>query len=119
MMAQKSNNVTALTSGIEGLFKKNKVTYVKGAGKLTGTNSIEATTADGTQTISAKNIMLATGSEVTPFPGITIDEEKIVTSTGALSLKEVPKKDDRDWRGCYRPRARFGVGAAWVRGHCG
>jgi len=93
MMSQKEKAVSGLTKGIEGLFKKNKVTYAKGWGKLTGPNEVTVAGLDGTESvIQAKNVILATGSEVTPLPGIAIDEEKVVSSTGALSLKEVPKK---------------------------
>ena len=93
MMAQKSQAVAGLTKGIEGLFKKNKVKYVKGAGALTSTpGEVVVTGLDGTTTtLTTKNVMLATGSEVMPFPGVTIDEKRIVSSTGALSLTEVPK----------------------------
>ncbi|KAK7916518.1 hypothetical protein WMY93_012279 [Mugilogobius chulae] len=92
MMAQKSNAVKALTGGIAHLFKQNKVTHVNGFGKVTGKNQVTATTADGEQVINTKNILIATGSEVMPFPGIPIDEESIVSSTGALSLKKVPEE---------------------------
>jgi len=93
MMDQKTKNVSALTGGIEGLFKKNKVDYVKGMGKLTSTTSVEVQLSDGgTQTLKTKNIMLATGSEVMPFPGVTIDEKTVVSSTGALSLEKIPEK---------------------------
>jgi dihydrolipoamide dehydrogenase len=93
MMGQKSNAVTSLTGGIAQLFKKNKVTHINGWGQITGPNQIQAKLGDGSvETVNAKYMILATGSEVTPFPGITIDEEVIVSSTGALSLKEVPKK---------------------------
>uniref|UniRef100_A0A3Q4FYK8 Dihydrolipoyl dehydrogenase, mitochondrial n=1 Tax=Neolamprologus brichardi TaxID=32507 RepID=A0A3Q4FYK8_NEOBR len=93
MMAQKSGAVKALTGGIAHLFKQNKVTHVSGFGRLTGKNQVTATTADGTeQVINTKNILIATGSEVTPFPGIQIDEETVVSSTGALSLKKVPEE---------------------------
>lgn len=92
MMKQKDKAVAGLTSGIEGLFKKNKVTYVKGWGSFKSANDIEVALLDGgNQTVSGKNIIIATGSEVTPLPGIPIDEEKVVSSTGALLLKEVPK----------------------------
>jgi len=92
-MAQKTNNVSALTQGIAGLFKKNKVDYVDGFGKLSSANTVEVVGNDGEkQTIKAKNIMLATGSEVSPFPGIEVDEKTIVSSTGALSLEKVPGK---------------------------
>uniref|UniRef100_A0A5F9DL56 Dihydrolipoyl dehydrogenase n=1 Tax=Oryctolagus cuniculus TaxID=9986 RepID=A0A5F9DL56_RABIT len=93
MMEQKSTAVKALTGGIAHLFKQNKVVHVNGYGKITGKNQVTATKADGsTQVIDTKNILVATGSEVTPFPGITIDEDTIVSSTGALSLKKVPEK---------------------------
>lgn len=75
------------------LFKANKVGHVVGHGTITGPNQVSVKKNDGsTENITARNILIATGSEVTPFPGITIDEETIVSSTGALSLKQVPKK---------------------------
>lgn len=94
LMEQKRNVVKALTSGIAGLFKKNKVEWVKGHGKITGQNQVTALGADGSvaSTINTKNIIIATGSEVTPFPGVQIDEKQIVSSTGALSLSQVPKR---------------------------
>jgi len=93
MMANKSKAVTQLTGGIEMLFKKNKVDYVKGHGKLIGANSLSVSLlGGGEQTINAKNIMLATGSEVVSLPGIELDEKTIVSSTGALELEQVPKK---------------------------
>ncbi|KAG8142628.1 hypothetical protein E2320_005839 [Naja naja] len=93
MMEQKSGAVKALTGGIAHLFKQNKVTHVPGFGKITGKNQVTATKDDGsTQVINTKNILIATGSEVTPFQGITIDEDTVVSSTGALSLKQVPEK---------------------------
>ncbi|NXN24909.1 DLDH protein, partial [Nycticryphes semicollaris] len=93
MMEQKSGAVKALTGGIAHLFKQNKVVHVPGFGKITGKNQVTATKSDGsTQVINTKNILIATGSEVAPFPGITIDEDNIVSSTGALSLKKVPEK---------------------------
>lgn len=94
LMEAKENSVKALTGGIKMLFKNNKVTHVEGHGKITGQNEVSVIGKDGSvsDVINTKNIMIATGSEVTPFPGIEIDEERIVSSTGALSLKEVPKK---------------------------
>lgn len=87
MMARKSDVVSKLTQGIEGLFKKNKITYIKGLGTITGKNEVSV---EGTK-YAAKNIVIATGSEVTPLNGITIDEKQIVSSTGALELSAVPK----------------------------
>ncbi|PSN43850.1 Dihydrolipoyl dehydrogenase [Blattella germanica] len=92
-MAAKSSAVKALTGGIAHLFKQNKVTLVKGHGKITGPNEVTALREDGSkEVVKTKNIVIATGSEVTPFPGIEIDEQTIVSSTGALSLSAVPKK---------------------------
>merc|ERR1719502_120670 len=95
MMGAKEKAVEQLTGGIEYLFKKNGVEYGKGAAKLTGANDIACDLIEaGSQTIKAKNIMIAAGSEVATFPGgaVQIDEESIVSSTGALSLKSVPKR---------------------------
>ncbi|TKC48980.1 hypothetical protein EI555_004189, partial [Monodon monoceros] len=93
MMEQKGNAVKALMGGIAHLFKQNKVAHVNGYGKITGKNQVTAMKADGsTQVSDTKNILIATGSKVTPFPGITIDEDTVVSSTGALSLKKVPEK---------------------------
>ncbi|KAI8064215.1 dihydrolipoyl dehydrogenase [Gongronella butleri] len=85
--------VNGLTKGVEFLFKKYGVDYVKGTGAFKSTTEIEVAGLDGSErTLSAKNIIIATGSEVTPIPGIDIDEKKIVSSTGALELEKVPKK---------------------------
>lgn len=93
LMSQKTNAVKALTGGIAQLFKKNNITRLTGLGSIVGPNEVKVVKDDGTEeTINTKNIMIATGSEVTPFPGITIDEEVIVSSTGALTLKQVPQK---------------------------
>ena len=93
MMKNKEKAVTVLTKGIEFLFKKNKVTYFKGMGSLIGSNEISVISSDNKkENIEAKNIILATGSEAVSIPGIEFDEEKIVSSTGALSLKKIPKK---------------------------
>lgn len=93
-MEQKSTVVKALTGGIAGLFKKNKIELVKGHGKITGKNQVTALGPDGSTvaTVNTKNILIATGSEVTPFAGIEVDEKKVVSSTGALSLDSVPKR---------------------------
>jgi dihydrolipoamide dehydrogenase len=87
MHAGRREAVTGLTKGIEFLFKKNKVTWLKGLGRFTGANTVEVA---GTE-YSAKNIVIATGSSVTPLPGVEIDQEWIVDSTGALELPSVPK----------------------------
>jgi dihydrolipoamide dehydrogenase len=93
MMAQKDKAVTGLTKGIEGLFKKNKVDYVKGFGKFVSPSEVSVDLIDGgSTTVKGKNIIIATGSDVKSLPGITIDEKKVVSSTGALALTEIPKK---------------------------
>ncbi|KAK9727376.1 dihydrolipoamide dehydrogenase precursor [Basidiobolus ranarum] len=93
MMKAKEKSVTGLTKGIEFLFKKNKVDYIKGTGKFVSAHEIEVDTLDGKkEKIQAKNIIIATGSEPSPFPGIEVDEKQVVTSTGALSLEKVPEK---------------------------
>ena len=92
MMAQKAESVTALTKGIEFLFKKNKVDWLKGWGRIDGPGKVVVKAADGSETShEARNIVIATGSEPTPLPGVEVDNKRIVDSTGALSLPEVPK----------------------------
>jgi dihydrolipoamide dehydrogenase len=87
MMKYKDSVVEANTKGIEFLFKKNKVDWLKGAGKITSKNTVEV---DG-KSYEAKNIVIATGSDVAGLPNIEIDEDKIVSSEGALKLPNVPK----------------------------
>jgi dihydrolipoamide dehydrogenase len=92
MMAQKAESVTALTKGIEFLFKKNKVDWVRGRGRIAGAGRVEVTAADGSVSIlAARNIVIATGSEPTSLPGVAFEAGKVVDSTGALSLPAVPK----------------------------
>jgi len=93
LISNKNEIVTGLTNGISGLFKKNKVTSLEGAAKFLDKNTIEITKSDGSkEKISAKNFIIATGSEVTNLPGVEIDEKTIVSSTGALDLEKVPSK---------------------------
>ncbi|MEL7128593.1 MAG: dihydrolipoyl dehydrogenase [Pseudomonadota bacterium] len=92
MMAQKEDAVNGLTSGVAFLMKKNKVDHIHGKGRITGPGAIDVTGPDGAVTsISTKNIVIATGSEPSSLPGIEIDEERIVTNTGAIALKAVPE----------------------------
>jgi len=92
MMKQKADSVAQLTKGIEFLFKKNKVDWVKGVGVITGPGKVTVTGVDGLVTpLEAKNIVIATGSEPSPLPGVTVDGMRIVDSTGALTFPEVPK----------------------------
>jgi dihydrolipoamide dehydrogenase len=86
MQARKKEVVTANTKGVEFLFRKNKITWLKGTGRITGPGTIDV---DGTS-YATKNIVIATGSESVPLPGVTVDENQIVTSTGGLELDKVP-----------------------------
>ena len=88
MQGQRIDAVKGLTGGIEFLFKKNKVTWLKGLATFTGANTVEV----NGEKVTAKNIVIATGSSVTPLPGVVVDNAggKIVDSTGALELSEVP-----------------------------
>ncbi len=93
MMARKTKVVGDLTKGIEFLFKKNKVDYIKGSGSIPKVGEVAvALNGGGKDALSAKNILIATGSESTPLPGVEVDEKQIVTSTGALELSSVPKR---------------------------
>lgn len=87
MHAEKAKAVGELTGGIEFLFKKNKVDWLKGRAAFTSANSVDV----AGKTYTATNIMIATGSSVTPLPGVEIDQKVIVDSTGALALPKVPK----------------------------
>ncbi|TFK64527.1 dihydrolipoamide dehydrogenase [Pluteus cervinus] len=95
MLEAKNNAVTGLTKGIETLFKQNKVDYIKGAASFVSPMRLSVDLLEGGQTeVEAQNFIIATGSEVAPFPGgaIQIDEQQIVSSTGALELSKVPEK---------------------------
>ena len=87
MHAQRKDAVKQLTGGIEFLFKKNKVDWLKGYARLTSADTVEV----AGKSYRAKNIVIATGSNVTPLPGVTIDQKVVVDSTGALELAKVPK----------------------------
>ena len=92
MMSNKNKSVQVLTKGVEFLFKKNKVTYIKGKGVLFSKNDIVVYDNNNKTNYKAKNIVIATGSSVASLPGLEIDEKNIISSTGALSLKQVPNK---------------------------
>jgi dihydrolipoamide dehydrogenase len=87
MQARKAEVVGANTKGVEFLFKKNKVTWLKGAGRIVNASTVEVAGVE----YGAKNIVIATGSESIPLKGIAVDEKRIVTSTGALELAQVPE----------------------------
>lgn len=92
MMAHKDDTVASNTGGIEYLFKKNKITAFRGTAAVKGTGQVVVTGEDGTtQEIVTKNIVIASGSVPANLPGIEIDEQRIVTSTGALKLDKVPE----------------------------
>ncbi len=93
MMGRKDKIVGDLTKGIAFLFKKNKIESVEGRGTIidAGTVEVGASNGGGSRTLKAAKIIVATGSEVMPLPGVEIDEKRIVSSTGALELSEVPK----------------------------
>src|SRR5690349_9038656 len=88
MHAQRIDAVKSLTGGIEFLFKKNKIEWLKGHASFESADTVKV----GDRTVRAKNIVIATGSSVTPLPGVEIDEKIVVSSTGALELTEVPKR---------------------------
>ena len=91
MMGRKEKVVTTLTRGVEFLFRKNKIDWLKGKGRIAAPGRVVVTSADGaSQEIAAGSIIIATGSETSPLPGIEIDERRIVSSTGALALERVP-----------------------------
>ena len=93
MMKAKDTSVKGLTQGVEYLFKKNGVEYVKGSASFRNEHELDVKLLDGgDRVLRGKNIIIATGSEATPFPGLPFDEKRIVSSTGALELKEVPTK---------------------------
>ena len=92
MMKNKEKAVGILTKGIEFLFKKNKVTYFKGIGAFKSINEISILAEGKETTIQSDKIIISTGSEPASIPGIEFDEEKIISSTGALSLSKLPKK---------------------------
>src|SRR5476651_2804797 len=88
LMKRKGDVVEATTKGVAFLFKKNKIASFQGAGRIEKAGSVAVVGEDGAvkDTLTAKNILIASGSEVTPLPRVTIDEKKIVSSTGALEL---------------------------------
>jgi dihydrolipoamide dehydrogenase len=93
MMAFKQEGIEGNTKGVEFLLKKNKIDSFIGTGRITAPGTIEVTAEDGSkQNVETKNIVIATGSDVTRLPGITIDEKIVVSSTSALELESVPKR---------------------------
>ncbi len=91
MMNFKQQGIDGNVKGVEFLMKKNKIDVINGKGKILGTGKVEVT-GSKTQTLETKNIVIATGSDIARLKGIEIDEKRIVSSTGALSLDKVPEK---------------------------
>jgi dihydrolipoamide dehydrogenase len=93
LMARKDKVVGENTRGLDFLFKKNKVEHIKGTGRFTASGKLAVTPVDGgaARELEAKSIIIATGSDIVPLPGVEIDEKTVVSSTGALSLASVPK----------------------------
>ena len=91
IMMNKSKSVQVLTKGVEFLFKKNKVTYIKGKGVLFSKNDVVVYENGKKTSYKSKNIVIATGSSSSSVPGIEINEKNIISSTGAISLEKVPK----------------------------
>lgn len=92
MLKQKTEAVTGLTAGVAFLMKKHKVAVFNGVGRLAGAGKVIVSGGSEEVTLSARNIVIATGSEPASLPGVEIDEERVVSSTGALSLKQAPKR---------------------------
>ena len=93
MMNFKQQGIDGNVKGVEFLMKKNKIDVIAGKGRILGTGKVEVSGNDGkTQTVETKNIVIATGSDVAQLKGVQIDEKRIVSSTGALSLEKVPGK---------------------------
>jgi dihydrolipoamide dehydrogenase len=91
-MKAKDSSVNGLTKGVEFLLKKNGAEYLKGTGSFVSENEVKVALNDGGETtLRGKNILIATGSEATPFPGLEIDEKRVITSTGAIALEKVPE----------------------------
>src|SRR6201993_5278427 len=93
MMKRKGEVVDATTKGVAFLFRKNKITSFQGTGRIDKAGTVSVLGDDGPvkDTLATKNILIASGSEVTPLPGVAVDEKKIVSSTGALELAEAPQ----------------------------
>jgi dihydrolipoamide dehydrogenase len=92
MMRRKERVVSGLTKGVEYLFRKNGVTWVRGTGRLVEPDRVEVVDGAGErQAVTARRLVLATGSAPIPFPGAPFDEERVISSTSALALREIPK----------------------------
>src|SRR5690606_26713418 len=91
MLARKDKTVDGLTKGVAFLFRKNKVQAVQGTARITAPGEVSVVGEGGARVLRCANILIATGSDSAPLPGIDTDEKRIVTSTGALALDRVPE----------------------------
>src|SRR3954464_8508375 len=91
VQARKDKIVTGLTKGVEFLFKKNKIEWIKGTARITGRGRVEVTNGDAQTLIAKREIVIATGSKPRGVPGVEIDRRRIITSDEAINLREVPK----------------------------
>ena len=91
MMARKNDVVDNTTKGIEFLMDKNKITVLKGLGRFKDANTLEVVNGKKVETVTAKNVMIATGSEVTPLPPVPFDGKRVIGSNEAVNLAKVPK----------------------------
>jgi dihydrolipoamide dehydrogenase len=92
MIGRKDKIVKQLTGGIKQLFKANKVSYITGSGRLLKDRQVEITNEEGSQTVSGKHIILASGSVPVSIPNVTVDNQYILDNTGGLNIEDVPKK---------------------------
>src|SRR5205823_12730041 len=92
MMNFKQQGIDGNVKGVEFLMKKNKIDVLKGTGKILGTGKVEVSGDSKTETVETRNIVIATGSDIARLKGIEIDEKRVVSSTGALSLERVPER---------------------------
>src|SRR5205807_3680143 len=92
MMNFKQQGIDGNVKGVEFLMKKNKIDVLKGTGKILGAGKVEVRGDGKTETVETKNIVIATGSDIARLKGIEIDEKRVVSSTGALSLEKVPER---------------------------
>ena len=114
MMKNKEEAVSKLTKGVEFLLKKNKVTYIKGFANFKTSNKISIIDSNNAEKIiEAEKIVISAGSEPLSLPKFDFDEKKILSSTGALSLKPVPKKNAGYWWWIYRLRNGICLGKTW------
>ena len=117
VQARKDKIVNGLTNGVEFLFKKNKIDWIKGTGRLAGKGSVDVTEGDKQTLPRGKEIIVATGSQPRSVPGIEIDRKRIITSDEAIGLKEIPEVDRDHGQRRGRRRVRVDLPPLRQRGH--